>query len=428
MRARLFGFERNFKRRLKPAILALALALPFGLAGQGLAQAAGGGGTSTAKQPVSKASAKKTGGTAARQTNAGSAQKRVARKSGAGRAATKPSTKAAARTRNAAVSTPRTGTRSTATSRGSSGARLAGKAADQRGSKTAVRATATRRVVHTPAPRLSVGQSIGLHQVYDPLALHSSVALVLDATSGRVLFEKNTQAVLPIASITKLMTAMVVLEAELPLGELLQITEADVDTEKFTRSRLAVGTRLTRDEMLQLALMSSENRAASALGRHYPGGLPAFVQRMNEKAGELGMTDTRFIEPTGLSSANVSTAVDLAKLVVAASQYPLIRDYSTASSLIVEAGPRLVSYRNTNRLIDRDDWEIGLQKTGYISEAGNCLVMRTSIDGRPIVLVLLDADGKLSRFGDAQRIRSWLETGPRPGDGMRALAQPSRDS
>ncbi|HRO58830.1 MAG TPA: D-alanyl-D-alanine endopeptidase [Burkholderiaceae bacterium] len=294
----------------------------------------------------------------------------------------------------------------------------------------AVGAAGTRRVVHAPAPapRLSIGQATGLHQVYDPLALHSSVALVLDAVSGRVLFEKNTHAVLPIASITKLMTAMVVLDAGLPLGELLHITEADVDTEKFTRSRLGLGTRLSRDEMLQLALMSSENRAASALGRHYPGGLAAFVMRMNAKARELGMTDTRFIEPTGLSSANVSTAVDLAKLVAAASEYPLIRDYSTASSLIVEAGPRAVSYRNTNRLIDRADWQIGLQKTGYISEAGNCLVMRTSIDGRPIVLVLLDADGKLSRFGDAQRIRSWLETGPRPDDGMRALVQPSRDS
>ncbi len=397
LRAGLFGLERKFGRRLKSAILALALALPFGLAGQGLAQAAAGAGASSAKQPASKASAKKTGNAAARRTSAGSAQKRVARKSAAGRAAAgKPATKAVARTS---------------------------------GSKTAVRAAATRRVTHTPAPpRLSVGQSIGLHQVYDPLALHSSVALVLDATSGRVLFEKNTHAVLPIASITKLMTSLVVLEAGLPLGELLQITQADVDTEKFTRSRLKVGTRLTRDEMLQLALMSSENRAASALGRHYPGGFPAFVRRMNEKAVELGMTDTRFVEPTGLSSANVSTAVDLAKLVVAASKYPLIRDYSTASSLIVEAGPRLVSYRNTNRLIDRDDWEIGLQTPGYISEAGNGLVMRTSIDGRPIVLVLLDAEGKLSRVGDAQRIRSWLETGPRPGDGMRALAQPSRDS
>ncbi|MFP5407045.1 MAG: peptidase S11, partial [Gammaproteobacteria bacterium] len=186
---------------------------------------------------------------------------------------------------------------------------------------------------------------------------------------------------------------------------------------------------LTRDDMLQLALMSSENRAANALGRHYPGGLPAFVARMNAKAAELGMANTRFMEPTGLSSSNVSNGFDLARMVKAASAYPLIRDYSTATSLIVDAGARPVSFRNTNRLVDHSDWEIRLQKTGYISEAGNCMVMQTGIDGRPVVMVLLDADGAAARTGDAQRLRQWLEGIPRRGGGdLRALAQPSRGS
>jgi len=287
---------------------------------------------------------------------------------------------------------------------------------------------ATTSVVRAaPAPRPSIGQVIGLHDVDDPLSLHSSVALALDAQTGEVLFEKNSLAVLPIASITKLMTAMVVLDAGLPLDEQLSISAADIDTEKFTRSRLRPGTQLTRDEMLNLALMSSENRAANALGRHYPGGLEAFVARMNEMARELGMASTHFVEPTGLSSYNVSNALDLAKLVRAASEYPLIRSHSTASSLTVAAGARPVSFRNTNRLTQSPDWEIGLQKTGYISEAGNCLVMETDFEGRAVVLVLLDATARLSRFGDARRLRDWLEETPRPG-APQALAQVSRGS
>ena len=313
-----------------------------------------------------------------------------------------------------------------------------GRRAGTRGKKvvspgaTARRNTVAAAVVATTVAtaRPSIGQVIGLHEVYDPLSLHSAVALAVDAGTGEVLFEKNARAVLPIASISKLMTALVVLEAGQPLDERLRISEADIDTEKFTTSRLRPGTVLTRDEMLQLALMASENRAANALGRHFPGGLAAFVARMNEKARELGMTSTWFVEPTGLSSRNVSSAVDLAGLVRAASQHPLIKEYSTALSLTVEAGgARPVSFRNTNRLVARDDWDIGLQKTGYISEAGNCLVMQARVEGRPVVLVLLDANGKLSRFGDARRLRDWIEEGqPRSTGVPHAAAQSSRGS
>ena len=262
--------------------------------------------------------------------------------------------------------------------------------------------------------RQSIGQLIGLHAVDDPLDLRSAVALVVDQRSGATVYAKNSLAVLPIASITKLMTAMVVLDAQLPLDETLEISAADIDTEKHTRSRLRPGTKLTRTEMLNLALMSSENRAAHALGRHYPGGLDAFVEAMNAKARALGMNDSSFVDPTGLSSRNVSNAVDLSRMVAAAFDYPLIREYSTATGLTVDAGRRNVGYRNTNRLIDNPDWDIGLQKTGYISEAGSCLVMHVSVEGRPMVMVLLDAIGRLSRFGDAQRIRHWLESEPKP--------------
>ncbi len=267
-----------------------------------------------------------------------------------------------------------------------------------------------------PAPaRPSVGESIGLKRVADPLSLHSSVAVVVDARSGDVLVRKNPNAVLPIASITKLMTAMVVLDAGLPLGERLQITRDDIDRLRGTSSRLHPGATLTRAEMLQLALMSSENRAANALGRHYPGGMPAFVAAMNAKARSLGLRDTRFVEPTGLSSANVSTGGDLAQLTRAASAYPLIRQYSTARSLTVHPAREPLGFYNTNRLVSTAGWSIGMQKTGFISEAGNCLVMIANVDGRQLIFVLLDAAGKLARFGDAQRIRGWVEkSGPPP--------------
>ncbi len=272
--------------------------------------------------------------------------------------------------------------------------------------------TAAVRPVEPAKP--SIGQAIGLHAADDPLDLKSSVALVIDQSTGKVLFEKNSTAVLPIASITKLMTAVVVLDAKLPLSESLSISEEDIDTERNSRSRLRVGSQLSRGELLQLALMASENRAAHALGRHYPGGMPAFVGAMNAKARALGMADSHFVEPTGLSSANVSTGSDLALLVKAAGEYPMVRQYSTAPDQQVESGSKTVNYRNTNRLISSPDWQILVSKTGYISEAGNCLVMQAKVEGRAVIMVLLDAVGRLSRFSDAQRLRTVLAQ-PGPG-------------
>jgi D-alanyl-D-alanine endopeptidase (penicillin-binding protein 7) len=252
------------------------------------------------------------------------------------------------------------------------------------------------------------GQVAGLHQVDDPLALKSSVAYVLDQDTNEVLFSKNPQAVLPIASITKLMTALVVVEAGLSLDEKISVTDDDIDTEKFTRSRLAVGTTLTRGDMLHLALMASENRAAHALGRNYPGGLDAFVAAMNAKAETLGMADTHYVEPTGLSSRNQSSAADLAKLVNVTSQMPLLRDLSTSREARVALGKRLVQFRSTNGLLSNPLWDIGLQKTGFINEAGKCLVMQASMAGRKLIMVFLDSSGKASRIADAERMRKWL--------------------
>ena len=256
--------------------------------------------------------------------------------------------------------------------------------------------------------RPSFGQVFGLHDTADALELKSSVALVLDQDTKEVLFSKNPQAVLPIASLTKLMTALIVTEARLPLGDTVTITQDDIDTEKGSRSRLVVGTELSRENMLHLALMSSENRAAHALGRHYPGGLQAFVAAMNRKAQELGMRDTRYVEPTGLSSENQSSARDLATLVNAAYQHPIIRELSTSHEYQVEVGRRELMFRNTNGLVRNPEWDIGLQKTGYISEAGRCLVMQTQLAGRKLIMVFLDSAGKHSRIGDAERVRRWL--------------------
>lgn len=269
--------------------------------------------------------------------------------------------------------------------------------------------TATLAAAAVEAPRLSYGQSLGLHNTVDQLDLKSSVALVLDQDTKEVLFSKNSQAVLPIASLTKLMTAMVVTEANLPLDEILTITAADIDTEKGSRSRLKVGTQLTRGEMLHLALMSSENRAANALGRHYPGGISTFVLDMNRKARELGMSDSRYVEPTGLSSLNQSSARDLATLVAAAHQHQVIRELSTSPGYLVEIDHRRQEFRNTNGLVNSPLWDIGLQKTGYIAEAGRCLVMQTKLAGRKLIMVFLDSAGKYSRIGDAERIRKWME-------------------
>ena len=254
----------------------------------------------------------------------------------------------------------------------------------------------------------SFGQMFGLHDAADSLELKSGVALVLDQDTNEVLFSKNSQTVLPIASLTKLMTAVVVTEANLRLDEPITITDDDVDTEKGSRSRLKVGTQLPREDMLHLALMSSENRAAHALGRTYPGGLGAFVVAMNQKARELGMNDTHYVEPTGLSSRNQSSARDLATLVKAAHEHQIIRELSTSHEYLVEVGNRAVQFRNTNGLVKSPEWDIGLQKTGYISEAGRCLVMQAKMAGRQLIMVFLDSAGKYSRIGDAERVRRWV--------------------
>ena len=251
----------------------------------------------------------------------------------------------------------------------------------------------------------------------DEVFLRSAVALVQDAASGETLIAKNQGTVLPIASITKLMTAIVILDAGLDLEQRVVISGEDYDHVKGTRSRLRPGSVLTRAELLLIALMASENRAAASLGRTYPGGSEAFVAAMNAKAAALGMSDTRFVDPTGLSSANVSTAHDLARLVAAAHEFPLIREYSTRESATVQALGRRLGYRNTNGLVRSVHWDIGLSKTGYISEAGRCLVMRVRLASREVIVVLLDSWGRLSRVGDANRIKKWLEThvpaGPR---------------
>ncbi len=256
--------------------------------------------------------------------------------------------------------------------------------------------------------RLSQGQRLGLRATPDPLALRSSVALVVDQDTGEVLFSKNETAVLPIASITKLMTALIVTEAEQPLDQTLTITQADVDTLKGTTSRLRVGARLSRGEMLHLALMASENRAAHALGRNFPGGVQLFVAAMNHKARELGMTDTRFADPTGLSSGNQSSARDLAVLVKASSANDLIRSLTTSPVHHVAVGARELHYRNSNRLVFSPQWSIGLQKTGYIREAGRCVVMQAQLADRHLIMVLLDATGPETRIADAERLRRWI--------------------
>ena len=242
------------------------------------------------------------------------------------------------------------------------------------------------------------------------VVLRSASALVLDAQTGEIVFNKNSDAITPIASITKLMTAMVILDRGLDLEQRVVLSREDIDAIKGTRSRLRTGSVLTRDELLLLALMASENRAAAALGRTYPGGMQAVVAAMNEKAAALGMTDSRFVEPTGLSPANVASARDLAKLVSAAHGYPLIREYSTRDKATVKAFGRPLNFRNTNGLVRSSYWEIDLSKTGYISEAGRCLVMRVRLASKDLIVVLLDSWGKQSRIGDANRIRKWLES------------------
>jgi len=266
------------------------------------------------------------------------------------------------------------------------------------------------RVVADVADRPSFGDLQGLQFTQDPLELKSNVALVIDQENSQVLFEKNAAVSLPIASITKLMTSLVVLEANQDMDEVLEVTNSDIDTEKGSSSRLSIGSKLKRSDMLHIALMSSENRAASSLGRNYPGGLQACVAAMNVKAMMLGMVETHYVDSTGLSSQNVASAKDLAKLVSAAYSQPVIRQYSTDTKYSVHPGGKILDYFSSNRLTSNSDWEIGLQKTGYITEAGRCLVMQAMIEGRAVVMVFLDSKGKYSRFADAGRIRKWLET------------------
>lgn len=273
---------------------------------------------------------------------------------------------------------------------------------------TASRSKGTAKKAGAAAAAAGAGAAVAA-QNPGRLAVHSGAALVVEQGGEVAYYQKNANAVMPIASITKLMTAMVVLDGMPDLKAPVTISEEDVDYLKGSTSRLRVGATMTRETALLLALMSSENRASHALARHYPGGIPAFLAAMNVKAQALGMRDTRFEDPTGLNSHNVSTANDLAKMVAAAHRYPLIRELSTTPEAIVEINGRDMGFRNTNPLVKNVAWDVGLSKTGYISEAGKCLVMQARVADKPVVIVLLDSVGKLTRVGDANRIRRWME-------------------
>lgn len=267
-----------------------------------------------------------------------------------------------------------------------------------------------------PKPRVKAKvHKAGKVEAPGTLRLKSSAALVMDQATGEVLVAKQAEAPVPIASLTKLMTAMVVLDAGLDLDEEIRIASEDKDTLRHSRSRLPVGTLLTRGEALLLALAASENRAAHALGRTYPGGMAACVAAMNAKAKALGLTSARFLDTSGLEGGNQATARDLAAMVNAAHGYPVIRDYSTRPETEIEAGRRRIAFNNTNGLVRNAQWAIGLSKTGYIREAGKCLVMQAHLSGRPLVIVLLDSWGRYTRQGDAVRIKQWLETAVKVG-------------
>ena len=322
-----------------------------------------------------------------------------------GRAGRSLAGKAASR---AAKQAARTGglTRVSLTSRAGAGAAAAAAAAAAVADPAAIAGVET--TVERIAP-MSLGAVLGLHRINDPLELRSASALVIERETGKVLFEKNPQYVLPIASLTKLMTAMVVLDAGQPLDEFIEVAAEDRDTDRFSASHLPVGARASRAELLQLALMASENRAAAALARTYPGGLAAYVEAANRKAASLGMVDSVFADGTGLSASNVATVHDLARMVSAASGYPEIARWSLASSLSLRLGRGSRNFHTTNRLVGSPNWQLELQKTGYISEAGNCLLLQARVDERSLIVVLLDSAGRYSRIGDAERIRRWLE-------------------
>lgn len=334
------------------------------------------------------------------KTNAKSAECKAAKNkaSGAGKsgsAAKKPATATGKTSSKTASKTSKQAQKTTAAKRAS------GKKTSTKTRARAAAAVATTSAALAPAAASPAAEA---------RALRSSTAYVQDLETSTVLFAKNENVVRPIASISKLMTALVVVDANQPMNEIIEVTDEDVDTLKHTTSRLRVGTRLSRGDMLHLALMSSENRAAHALGRNYPGGLPAFVEAMNAKARSLGMLNTHFIEPTGLSSENVSSPHDLARLLRAAAQRPLIHRYSTDTEYDVEINKRTQTFRNTNLLVRKPDWDIKVSKTGFINEAGECLVMLARINGRDMAIVLLDSQGKLSRIGDAVRIRRIVQS------------------
>lgn len=289
----------------------------------------------------------------------------------------------------------------------------AGKSSNTKNVNTAKKTKDVRVTVTRPASNAATGArpsfatAMGLRGQHDDLSLKSSVAMVVNQDTNDVLFEKNTGVSLPIASITKLMAAMVVLDADLPMDESIQINAEDARS--YGKSRLATGTSLTRREAMLLSLMSSENRAAYTLGRNYPGGVSAFVAAMNQKAQDLGMRNSRFADPSGLSSNNVASADDLARMVSASYQYKAIREYSTWPDLTMTINKRQQTFLNTNRLVRSGDMDIGLQKTGFISAAGKCLVMQANINGSPLLLVFLDSAGTQSRFADAVRVKDWYQ-------------------
>ena len=374
-----------WKRALAAALVPLALTL--GTLLPGAAHAAKS--TDPCKASAKSAACKAAKAQAAKKSTAKATSKTTSKKSTA-KASGKATAKKSASTKTASK---KTASKKTASK----------KKAASRTTRTVHKSKARRAsAAALPPPAASVRAEIE--------ALRSSTAYVQDLETSTVLFAKNDNVVRPIASISKLMTALVVVDANQPMDQMLEITDDDVDTLKHTSSRLVVGTRLSRGDMLHLALMSSENRAAHALGRNYPGGLPAFVEAMNHKARALGMTSTHFIEPTGLSSQNVSSPRDLARLLRAASQRPLIHRYSTDDQYEVDVANRTQVFRNTNLLVRKPDWDIKVSKTGYISEAGECLVMLARINGRDVAMVLLDSQGKLSRIGDAVRLRRILQS------------------
>jgi D-alanyl-D-alanine endopeptidase (penicillin-binding protein 7) len=284
------------------------------------------------------------------------------------------------------------------------------KAAAKPASTSKAKAAAKPASASAAKPKKVTASANDQWQATRQLAVASSAALVVEQGGEEPIYQKNAEVVVPIASISKLMSAMVVLDSIPSLQASISVSDDDVDYLKGSRSRLHVGSVMTREDALLISLMSSENRATHALARHYPGGMPAFVVAMNRKAAELGMFNTRFEDPTGLSSNNVSTAKDLAKMVVAAHRYPLIREFSTTGQAQIEVNGRAMEYRNTNQLVKSTTWDIGLSKTGFIQEAGKCLVMQARVADKPVVIVLLDSAGKLTRIGDANRIKRWMES------------------